>query len=212
MTRTKNKNDQQAAHNDIAGLPAQDVVGPPPSTARGVPPRSPRTSDVGGGEVLSVGSSTSTPSIAELDREALTVLREIASERLAERSVESQTHEPCHLCGMGSSPLWRGPRKHSAGLICGRCASWLDDPTVDMRDACAAILAGLSTPTLRRAPQGLGIMVALEFFGESDRTEANSTPWAHVDIAHLRTIVADLARERILRVPVGWNPARRVVW
>jgi hypothetical protein len=200
----------QGAHKNIAALPVEDVDASPSSTARGESPRSPRISGEGGG--LNAGSSTFAPTVADLDREALTVLREIASERLAERSVERQEHEPCRLCGLGSSPLWRGPRRHSRGLICGRCAGWLDDPSVDERDLCAAILAGLSTPTQVRAPKGLGELVALQFFDETGRTEPNSTPWAHVDVVNLRRIVAELAGERFLKVPVRWNPARRVVW
>jgi hypothetical protein len=208
---SRNSRATLGAHNDIDQLCLEvaDDGSPALSTNMRPAPRG-RESGSGGG---AVGGLTTAPTTAELDRESLSILREFAAERIAERRSNEQSHSPCHLCGMASSPQWRGPAKRSGlGTVCGRCAAWLDDQHFETRDLCASVLAGLSTTNLRRAPSGLGATVGLQFFGESDRTEPNSRPWEHVDVRALRAIVADLAAERALTLPPRWNPERRVTW
>jgi len=124
------------------------------------------------------------------------------------------THEPCSMCGMAESPPWRGPSKHQSGrLICGRCGEWLHGPhSVDARDLAAAVLAGIATDSHRIVPRRLGALSGLVFFCESGRTEANVTPWEHVDLEAHRRRVLTLAEARHFRLPPRWTPTVRVVW
>ena len=149
---------------------------------------------------------------AELDRIGLQILREMAAERL-NGGPRVHQHEPCVMCGMSSSPEWRGPsRKRGLGLLCGRCGEWVYEETADPRDIAAAVLTGLSTQTRRTVKRGLGERLGLTYFSESDRTEPNTTPWAHVAIADLRDQVQALAAENYLRLPHKWDPNACVTW
>jgi hypothetical protein len=211
MPKKKITESPQVDHNNVVGLSESEVGGSSlQPTERGASPRSPRASGKGGASFS--GRSTLTPTLGELDREALNVLREFAAERLAEQRIEQQPHAACHLCGLASSPPWRGPSRRAYGLICGRCALWVEEGSHDPRDLCASILGGLSTVNTLRVPSGLGVQVGLEFFGEAERSQENASPWAHVDVALLRRTISDLASEGALRLPARWNPTRRVTW
>lgn len=160
----------------------------------------------------------SEPATAELDREAIEALRDLARERLAQRRTNEPGHDPCRWCGLSSSPSWRGPSRTSDGLVCGRCAGWFTQPD-DLRlardplDVAAAVLAGIASPSRIPSCKGLAAAVGLVPFIDSGRQEANPTPWDHCDIAALRDRVAELARTtKIVTLPPRWNPHRRVEW
>ena len=149
---------------------------------------------------------------AELDRVGLEILRELAAERLNRGPVIHQ-HRPCAMCGVGTSPEWRGPTsKRGLGLICGRCGEWVFDSDHDPRDLAASVLANLSTRTAHRVKPGFGELVGLVFFTETDRTEPNPTPWAHINVAELRTKAQQLAAANHLRLPTNYDPAAVVAW
>ena len=149
---------------------------------------------------------------AELDRVGLEILRELAAERL-NRGPTAHQHQPCAMCGVGTSPEWRGPTpKRGLGLVCGRCGEWVFDSDSDPRDLAASVLANLSTRTVHRVKPGFGELVGLVFFVETDRTEPNPTPWAHINVAELRTKAQELAAANHLRLPTNYDPAACVVW
>jgi hypothetical protein len=129
-------------------------------------------------------------------------------------TVKNSTHHPCAMCGMAESPSWRGPtNRQGIGLICGRCGEWLHEGTTsEARDLAASVLAGIATTSRRTVPSRLGQMVGLVYWSESGRTEANATPWAHLDVAALRRRVAELADDRHVSLPRRWSPSLTVSW
>lgn len=123
------------------------------------------------------------------------------------------THAPCSMCGMASSPPWRGPSsRNGIGRICGRCTDWLLESTAEPRALATSVLAGLSTRRRWIIPRRLVELVPLTLWSESGRTVPNSRPWEHVDLDALRARVAELAAEHHFQLPPKWRADAPLVW
>lgn len=149
--------------------------------------------------------------VEEMTDRVAALLAEREQARKADARRAALSGGPCDWCGMGETREDRGWSRGRHGLICGRCADWLGDSIGTDRDLCAAVLVGLATPTVRRAPRGLAADVGLVLWAESGRTEPNDRPWQHVNVREMRERLLNTPRGRY-SIPGRWNRDQVVVW
>jgi hypothetical protein len=157
-------------------------------------------------------STTAIADIETVTQQVVDLLTEREQHHRDEQVRQRLLGGPCCWCGMGSTRADRGWSRSGDGLVCGRCHDWFTDTaSTNQRDLCAAVLVGISTDRVRRSPPGLADAVGLVPWNETGATEPNSRPWAHLDVAQMRSVFRRLAPGR-WSIPARWSADAVVVW
>lgn len=152
------------------------------------------------------------PDIETMTEQVVLLLDERQQVRQAERKRQMLRGGPCDLCGMGETRHDRGWSRSHGRMICGRCHDWTTDTPTDIQpDLFAAVLVGVATQQRRPWMRGLAEALQLVAWKDSGRTEANTTPWGHLDVSWMRSQFAQLAPGR-WKIPPNWSADRVVVW
>lgn len=118
--------------------------------------------------------------------------------------VERRKGGPCGFCGVALT----APGTSWKGNTCGSCLDRFGGVPLPMsggnRDRAAAIIIGLEGHGRIMQPHGLGAQLGVVWWSETDRKVPNRTPFAHLDIAGMRTEAKRLVVESRYFVPPKW--------
>ncbi len=131
--------------------------------------------------------------------------------------IERRTGGPCYWCGATLTGTGTSFQNGGRGVVCGSCfdrfsplgqQSWRHLPD-GQRDYCATVLCALDRGNGLQVRRGLGLATGLAWWHETGRTDGATYPFAHLDLAKMRTVAADMITRRDIEPPepsVRWSP------
>jgi hypothetical protein len=144
-----------------------------------------------------------------LDAERLA--KEIDRNRTNLARLACPARQGCKYCGVSHTPpgtSWRreGNARKGDQLVCGSCVA--RSGTFNLRDVAGAVLVGFSLPYQVSVPRNIGAQLGVVFAYEAGVKKGSRTPWAHLDLAAIRSKNRWLVGQRAYAAPSWWLKRR----